>query len=66
VVILETSGFWAYGRLAPYFLTRFNVQEVEVAVDTRDYNAAMLETIARDIAPAVGWNRRDAPEPVSP
>jgi len=31
-----------------------------------DYNAAMLEleTIARDIAPALGWSRTNAPEPV--
>jgi hypothetical protein len=25
-----------------------------------DYNAAMLETIARDIAPAIGWNPKSA------
>src|SRR5262245_14990269 len=29
-----------------------------------DYNAAMLETIARDIAPAIGWIPRNAPERV--
>jgi alkanesulfonate monooxygenase SsuD/methylene tetrahydromethanopterin reductase-like flavin-dependent oxidoreductase (luciferase family) len=29
-----------------------------------DYNAAMLETIARDIAPALGWNPKHVPEPV--
>jgi alkanesulfonate monooxygenase SsuD/methylene tetrahydromethanopterin reductase-like flavin-dependent oxidoreductase (luciferase family) len=29
-----------------------------------DYNAAMLETIARDIAPALGWNPKRVPEPV--
>ena len=29
-----------------------------------DYNAAMLETIARDIAPAIGWSPKDVPEPV--
>ena len=29
-----------------------------------DYNAALLETIARDIAPAIGWNPKTAPEPV--
>jgi alkanesulfonate monooxygenase SsuD/methylene tetrahydromethanopterin reductase-like flavin-dependent oxidoreductase (luciferase family) len=29
-----------------------------------DYNAAMLETIARDIAPAIGWNPKTVPEPV--
>jgi hypothetical protein len=29
-----------------------------------DYNAAMLETIAREIAPAVGWTAPSAPEPV--
>jgi len=29
-----------------------------------DYNAAMLETIARDIAPAIGWSPEDVPEPV--
>jgi len=30
-----------------------------------DYNARMLETIARDIAPAIGWSRptRQAPQP---
>ena len=28
-----------------------------------DYNAAMLETIARDIAPAIGWNIEQVPEP---
>jgi hypothetical protein len=29
-----------------------------------DYNAAMLQTIARDIAPAVGWSPKHVPEPV--
>jgi alkanesulfonate monooxygenase SsuD/methylene tetrahydromethanopterin reductase-like flavin-dependent oxidoreductase (luciferase family) len=29
-----------------------------------DYNATMLETIARDIAPAVGWEPKNAAEPV--
>jgi alkanesulfonate monooxygenase SsuD/methylene tetrahydromethanopterin reductase-like flavin-dependent oxidoreductase (luciferase family) len=29
-----------------------------------DYNAAMLETIARDIAPTIGWSPKDVPEPV--
>ena len=29
-----------------------------------DYNATMLETIAREIAPAVGWSPKWAPEPV--
>jgi len=29
-----------------------------------DYNAAMLETIARDIAPAVGWKPKHVAEPV--
>ena len=29
-----------------------------------DYNAALLETIARDIAPAIGWNPKTVPEPV--
>jgi len=29
-----------------------------------EYNAAMLETIARDIAPAVGWNPKHTREPV--
>jgi hypothetical protein len=29
-----------------------------------DYNAAMLETIAREIAPAIGWEPRNAAEPV--
>ena len=29
-----------------------------------DYNAAMLETIARDIAPAIGWEPKNAAEPV--
>ena len=28
-----------------------------------DYNAAMLETIARDIAPGLGWNIEQVPEP---
>jgi hypothetical protein len=26
-----------------------------------EYNAAMLETIARDIAPAIGWSPKEAP-----
>jgi alkanesulfonate monooxygenase SsuD/methylene tetrahydromethanopterin reductase-like flavin-dependent oxidoreductase (luciferase family) len=30
-----------------------------------DYNAAMLETIARDIAPAVGWSRKELAAPVA-
>jgi len=30
-----------------------------------DYNAAMLDTIARDIAPAIGWIPQMAPEPVA-
>ena len=29
-----------------------------------DYNAAMLETIARHIAPAVGWSAMNLPDPV--
>jgi alkanesulfonate monooxygenase SsuD/methylene tetrahydromethanopterin reductase-like flavin-dependent oxidoreductase (luciferase family) len=29
-----------------------------------DYNAAMLETIAREIAPAIGWAPKNAAEPV--
>lgn len=29
-----------------------------------DYNAAMLETIARHIAPAIGWTLEKAPKPV--
>ena len=29
-----------------------------------DYNAAMLETIAREIAPALGWNPNNVPDPV--
>jgi alkanesulfonate monooxygenase SsuD/methylene tetrahydromethanopterin reductase-like flavin-dependent oxidoreductase (luciferase family) len=29
-----------------------------------DYNIAMLETIARDIAPAIGWSPKNAPNPV--
>jgi alkanesulfonate monooxygenase SsuD/methylene tetrahydromethanopterin reductase-like flavin-dependent oxidoreductase (luciferase family) len=29
-----------------------------------DYNAAMLETIAREIAPALGWSPARVPEPV--
>src|SRR5215467_4317237 len=29
-----------------------------------DYNAAMLETIAREIAPAIGWSPKSASEPV--
>jgi alkanesulfonate monooxygenase SsuD/methylene tetrahydromethanopterin reductase-like flavin-dependent oxidoreductase (luciferase family) len=31
-----------------------------------DYNAAMLETIAADIAPAIGWSRKRAEQPVNP
>jgi alkanesulfonate monooxygenase SsuD/methylene tetrahydromethanopterin reductase-like flavin-dependent oxidoreductase (luciferase family) len=31
-----------------------------------DYNVTMLETIARDIAPAVGWHPKQTPEPVAP
>ena len=30
-----------------------------------DYNAAMLETIARDIAPAIGWSPNRGPETIS-
>jgi alkanesulfonate monooxygenase SsuD/methylene tetrahydromethanopterin reductase-like flavin-dependent oxidoreductase (luciferase family) len=30
-----------------------------------DYNAAMLETIAREIAPAIGWSPAVAPQPVT-
>src|SRR3954453_19446706 len=30
-----------------------------------DYNAAMLETIAKEIAPAVGWSTTEFPEPVA-
>ncbi|HEY1563147.1 MAG TPA: LLM class flavin-dependent oxidoreductase [Gaiellaceae bacterium] len=30
-----------------------------------DYNVNMLETIARDIAPAVGWRPKNVPEPVA-
>jgi alkanesulfonate monooxygenase SsuD/methylene tetrahydromethanopterin reductase-like flavin-dependent oxidoreductase (luciferase family) len=30
-----------------------------------DYNAAMLETIARDIAPGVGWSPKSVSEPVT-
>ena len=30
-----------------------------------DYNAAMLETIAKEIAPAVGWSTTKFPEPVA-
>jgi alkanesulfonate monooxygenase SsuD/methylene tetrahydromethanopterin reductase-like flavin-dependent oxidoreductase (luciferase family) len=30
-----------------------------------DYNAAMLETIARDIAPAIGWNPKTLLEPAA-
>jgi alkanesulfonate monooxygenase SsuD/methylene tetrahydromethanopterin reductase-like flavin-dependent oxidoreductase (luciferase family) len=30
-----------------------------------DYNSRMLETIARDIAPAIGWRRENTPELVS-
>ena len=30
-----------------------------------DYNAAMLETIARDIAPAIGWTPTTVHEPVA-
>ena len=29
-----------------------------------DYNAAMLETIAREIAPALGWHPKNLPDPV--
>jgi alkanesulfonate monooxygenase SsuD/methylene tetrahydromethanopterin reductase-like flavin-dependent oxidoreductase (luciferase family) len=29
-----------------------------------DYNAAMLETIAREIAPALGWSPNNQPDPV--
>jgi alkanesulfonate monooxygenase SsuD/methylene tetrahydromethanopterin reductase-like flavin-dependent oxidoreductase (luciferase family) len=29
-----------------------------------EYNAAMLETIARDVAPAIGWARKDVSQPV--
>src|SRR3954471_9790307 len=29
-----------------------------------DYNAAMLETIAREVAPAIGWNAKRVPETV--
>jgi hypothetical protein len=29
-----------------------------------DYNAAMLETIAHDIAPAIGWARNTVPETI--
>jgi len=29
-----------------------------------DYNAAMLETIAREIAPALGWSAKNLPDPV--
>jgi hypothetical protein len=29
-----------------------------------DYNAAMLEIIARDIAPAIGWEPENTPERV--
>jgi alkanesulfonate monooxygenase SsuD/methylene tetrahydromethanopterin reductase-like flavin-dependent oxidoreductase (luciferase family) len=29
-----------------------------------EYNAAMLATIAREIAPAVGWKPNNVPEPV--
>ncbi len=30
-----------------------------------DYNVTMLETIARDIAPAIGWHPKQTPEPVA-
>ena len=30
-----------------------------------DYNATMLETIARDIAPAIGWSRQELAERVA-
>ena len=30
-----------------------------------EYNAAMLETIAREIAPAIGWSRSSTPQPVA-
>ena len=29
-----------------------------------DYNAAMLETMARNIAPAIGWTPKGLPQPV--
>jgi len=29
-----------------------------------DYNAAMLEPIAREIVPAVGWSPKNTPAPV--
>jgi alkanesulfonate monooxygenase SsuD/methylene tetrahydromethanopterin reductase-like flavin-dependent oxidoreductase (luciferase family) len=29
-----------------------------------DYNVAMLEIIARDVAPAIGWSPKNEPEPV--
>jgi alkanesulfonate monooxygenase SsuD/methylene tetrahydromethanopterin reductase-like flavin-dependent oxidoreductase (luciferase family) len=29
-----------------------------------DYNAAMLETIAREIAPVLGWSPKSLPDPV--
>jgi hypothetical protein len=35
VTIPETSALWTHGRLSPYALTRFNVQEVEVADGAR-------------------------------
>jgi alkanesulfonate monooxygenase SsuD/methylene tetrahydromethanopterin reductase-like flavin-dependent oxidoreductase (luciferase family) len=30
-----------------------------------DYNAALLETIAREVAPAIGWSPKAAPAPVA-
>ncbi len=30
-----------------------------------DYNAAMLETIARDIAPAIGWSPANVTKPLA-
>jgi len=30
-----------------------------------DYNAAMLETIAREVAPGIGWNPKNASEPIT-
>ena len=28
-----------------------------------DYNTAMLDTVAREIAPAIGWRPENVPEP---
>jgi hypothetical protein len=42
--IPETSGFWAYGKLAPYGATGFNVQNREVGPD------AVVEVYADGIA----------------